>query len=621
MEGENHENEAIDEVLGDGEVVDGEEAIEFVFLGISAHDGEQMLFWEYKVCDMTFELDYVLEIPRDMSHVFVDRNQRNIMIIDRDTNERYRCEISLNVVEKKNICVGNGWNNFVKSKPLEKGDTLLCVLYDDNPYNLHVCLADRLRFFTMSPANNDLNKMKAATTNGVHAFLNDLSGVTSKSTIKHNYIHGTIPSRSASAFKDVLQEGKVYEIGIFRVSRNKRTYIIVENNTSMLQFSGSTTFTPQEYDDGKIPRYVFEFVPFEELHKRFNKEAHADVIGVIIDMTPIEERTTAYGKSDIMSLYLRNKSGDIFKVTLWGDFVSMFDKKFKQYKHAALEPNVAIFTSILVKQFQGEFLVQSSRSTTIYINIDIPEAIELAQASKAANVMDENANLSPLAVRPKIDKVKTLSEILDIAAAGDNMSAVYHCAATVEDILVKNGWYYVSCPECRKTVFPTETDFHCDNCKVDVAYPKTRFRLELQVKDPTASTIFVLFDDVAEQVVQVKLADLTSNLEKHYLMENVKDSELPEQLLKIIGTTHVFQIRMGSYFESRGRQSFTANKILKPVVKVEEEDTKDEICSSSSEPPTIKTPIPAQKRRRLILHSSPESGNMDQKDIAEDLHD
>jgi hypothetical protein len=35
--------------------------------------------------------------------------------------------------------------------------------------------------------------------------------------------------------------------------------------------------------------------------------------------------------------------------------------------------------------------------------------------------------------------------------------------------------------------------------------------------------------------------------------ENVKDYEPPEQLLKIIGTTHVFQIRMGSYFESRGR--------------------------------------------------------------------
>ncbi|KAK2459166.1 hypothetical protein QL285_006235 [Trifolium repens] len=141
MEGENHENEAIDEVVGDGEVVDGEEAIEFVPLGISAHNGEQMLFWEYK------------EIPRDMSHVFVDRNQRNIMIIDRDTNERYRCEISLNVVEIKNICVGNGWNNFVKYKPLEKGDTLLCVLYDDNPYNLHVCVVDRLSWYHQALVN------------------------------------------------------------------------------------------------------------------------------------------------------------------------------------------------------------------------------------------------------------------------------------------------------------------------------------------------------------------------------------------------------------------------------------------------------------------------------------
>jgi hypothetical protein len=53
-------NEAIDEVVGDGDVVNGEETIVFVRVGISAHNGEQMLFWEYKVFDMTFEIDYVL---------------------------------------------------------------------------------------------------------------------------------------------------------------------------------------------------------------------------------------------------------------------------------------------------------------------------------------------------------------------------------------------------------------------------------------------------------------------------------------------------------------------------------------------------------------------------------
>jgi hypothetical protein len=52
----------------------------------------------------------------------------------------------------------------------------------------------------------------------------------------------------------------------------------------MLQFSGSATFTPQEYDDEKIPRYVFEFVPFEELHKRFNKEAHAGMFILLLNI-------------------------------------------------------------------------------------------------------------------------------------------------------------------------------------------------------------------------------------------------------------------------------------------------------------------------------------------------
>jgi hypothetical protein len=51
----------------------------------------------------------------------------------------------------------------------------------------------------------------------------------------------------------------MYVIDTFKVSNNKKKYIIVENNTSMLHFSGSTRFKLEEYDDGKIPRYIFEF--------------------------------------------------------------------------------------------------------------------------------------------------------------------------------------------------------------------------------------------------------------------------------------------------------------------------------------------------------------------------
>ncbi|WJX46456.1 hypothetical protein P8452_33258 [Trifolium repens] len=71
----------------------------------------------------------------------------------------------------------------------------------------------------MSPADNDLNKITRLwdTWN-----INKRNGMINTNTVllmdeKHNYIHDTIPSKSASLFKDVLQEGKMYVIGIFRV--------------------------------------------------------------------------------------------------------------------------------------------------------------------------------------------------------------------------------------------------------------------------------------------------------------------------------------------------------------------------------------------------------------------
>jgi hypothetical protein len=41
--------------------------------------------------------------------------------------------------------------------------------------------------------------------------------------------------------------------------------------------------------------------------------------------------------------------------------------------------------------------------------------------NRAANVMDENVNIPSLVVHRKIYKMKTISEILDMAASGNNM--------------------------------------------------------------------------------------------------------------------------------------------------------------------------------------------------------
>ncbi|KAK2410838.1 hypothetical protein QL285_046178 [Trifolium repens] len=140
MEVGNNENEQ----MGDGEVVNAGEDPPICPGLLTARNGEEMLYWEHKVTTRTFDLDFVLEIPQDMRYVFIDSNQEKITIIDRDNGNRYPCEINLNGDE---ISVGKCWNRFVVCKPLEIGDSIVCVLYDDNPYNIHVILGDRVSWY------------------------------------------------------------------------------------------------------------------------------------------------------------------------------------------------------------------------------------------------------------------------------------------------------------------------------------------------------------------------------------------------------------------------------------------------------------------------------------------
>jgi hypothetical protein len=52
--------------------------------------------------------------------------------------------------------VGEGWNHPVISKALQIGDIIGCILYDDNPYNLHMFLADRISWYHQGLNKNNV---------------------------------------------------------------------------------------------------------------------------------------------------------------------------------------------------------------------------------------------------------------------------------------------------------------------------------------------------------------------------------------------------------------------------------------------------------------------------------
>jgi len=72
--------------------------------------------------------------------------------------------------------------------------------------------------------------------------------------------------------RKILQEGRIYVISRFEVTKNKEKYVVVEKNSSMLHFYGDAIVTEEGSDDNTIPRYISEFVNFNDLPKRCGKE-------------------------------------------------------------------------------------------------------------------------------------------------------------------------------------------------------------------------------------------------------------------------------------------------------------------------------------------------------------
>ncbi|CAJ2668248.1 unnamed protein product [Trifolium pratense] len=148
----------------------------------------------------------------------------------------------------------------------------------------------------------------------------------------------------------------------------------------MLHFNGNTEFD-EEYDNGSIPPHAFEFVKYAHLEARIDKPMLSDIIGVIVDVNPIEERKTPGGKVDMLPIRLKDISGNTINVAMWGQYATIFEDTLKRNLCDAADPNVTVITSTTAKRYQGNLSLNSSSSTNIYVNIDIPEAAELIQSS------------------------------------------------------------------------------------------------------------------------------------------------------------------------------------------------------------------------------------------------
>ncbi|GJT59343.1 putative reverse transcriptase domain-containing protein, partial [Tanacetum coccineum] len=142
----------------------------------------------------------------------------------------------------------------------------------------------------------------------------------------------------------------------------------------------------------------------------------------------------------------------------------------------------------------------------------------------------------------------------------------------IDDIRTRKRWNFPSCggEKCEKGVVRKEGSFWCQACDKAIEYPALRFRLELDVSDKTASTVVVMFDEPATELLKCS-ADSLAAADEDVGLAYADDVGLPRPLANIIGITKTLEIKSHTYYEHGTFECFTCWRIASE--EVVEEDT------------------------------------------------
>ncbi|XP_062233898.1 uncharacterized protein LOC133931088 [Phragmites australis] len=102
---------------------------------------------------------------------------------------------------------------------------------------------------------------------------------------KGNAIYAEIPSSEIDTKSPLIQEGSIYIISRFRVSRAKSLYRPVDG-PYMVEFTCYTKVTPAKDIPESFPAYIYNLTSFVDLPKHAGENKNfLDVLGILIEVS------------------------------------------------------------------------------------------------------------------------------------------------------------------------------------------------------------------------------------------------------------------------------------------------------------------------------------------------
>ncbi|KAL6214525.1 hypothetical protein ACLB2K_013958 [Fragaria x ananassa] len=366
---------------------------------------------------------------------------------------------------------------------------------------------------------------------GLHYVLVDQNGYS---------VHALIDEDQHNDMTQTVELGQLYDIYRFSTHQDFRTFRVLQNET-VVHFNGSTVFVKINEVSPPVPQHAFRLIELEDLQtERESKEIMADVYGCIKSVKvpheqPLRNKNKVETKCEIT---VQNLRYGVCCYLHTGDIARSFDIGTVQ---RSPPPVLAVFTSLLLAEYNEHVVASNSNHTCVFFNPPIPARGEYMIESClrillcAFNPVLKTTFLCLNAIQYINEKVednlfsKTGDKVRIIGVISShqttkgveqpNQEKPVFCSASIRRFS-PNGWWYRSCSTtgCYRMLQKNEEKDNKHFCPLH------------GLQNPQPSQAQQLFKNSCQEL-----------LEKRFYPT---EQSLPEEIVDTVGQAHLFEIKL-----------------------------------------------------------------------------
>ncbi|KAG2308567.1 hypothetical protein Bca52824_028315 [Brassica carinata] len=328
-------------------------------------------------------------------------------------------------------------------------------------------------------------------------------------------IHGTVKKDEVGKFYHMLQQGETKILINFTVTHSsgsyrstKHPYKIVFLPTTRVRIceafpNNLTGLDPVNYRD--------------LIDGKLNADFLVDVIGQVVEVSHIEVVSVNGKDTQKINVELRDHEDERLPLVLWGKFVEEISDAVQLRSENTV---ICVLRFGKIKIWKEDCSVSNAYNVSdVLLNPPIDEVEAFMRLLPKDDLALSIVESKPLELKNGVSEKddffvhtprKTIAEVLE-------SKQVEKCIvmATIAGIDSDIGWYYLSCKVCAKKVLTVPNDnfddgddhdvlaynYYCPKCKTNSPKLLSRYKLHLVVLDNTNNCKFLLFDNLALQLL------------------------------------------------------------------------------------------------------------------------